>query len=413
MRLIHAAAFLSFRGFNTSGITNAEALPGPARTHRERRALAASAASSAPRPWQAPNLKTVPPARTQISSPKASKVSNVKKVDAVQPLSLLSRLLRRKRLPITFGQDSNINLADIDQLRQDLGLLTQGSQPDDAVFVAIDTEGSRDAAEIGISTLDTRDIMGITPDRRAANWISKVKHQHIVIDRKRVSPWTKDRLGTALFCTSSLKSADDARTLVISLLKLARQPNWSDSPRKVHLVGQSIAGDVRVLKRGPNLRIDLSDGSNSDFNFDRVYDTNMLSLVARSRGALFRGMSLGVLAQRLGVDAQYWSGSTVRGVHNASNDAAYTMMVMLLFAVRWDELPTALMSLPSGFPAPVQARQVVPREKTQGRLSFSVRERWNWQLRKERLAMEREQTPRSGLLGKVERAIFGLIWGWR
>jgi len=47
---------------------------------------------------------------------------------------------------------------------------------------------------------------------------------------------------------------------------------------------------------------------------------------------------LGKLVNWLGVPSQFRSGSTVVGCHNAGNDAAYTMMALLIMAVNWEHI---------------------------------------------------------------------------
>jgi len=238
---------------------------------------------------------------------------------------------------------------DILGLRKTLGLDDPNAKPQDAVFVSIDTEfRGEEVLEIGISSLDTRDIMDTAPGRYAKNWISKFKHQHLVIARTaNVSPSdTTFRLGGSLFCKSQWVGSSDARTLVLAQLRLARQGASSSAARTVHLVGQSIGGDIGLLQRSTSLRLDLTHGADSLFAFDGVFDTSEIAHAATEHGINFHSRQLGHLARTLHVDPRYWTDSGVRGTHNASNDAAYTLMVLLLLAVRWEELPQ-IVKMPS------------------------------------------------------------------
>lgn len=341
------ATFWSLRGFDASELRTAKAVPSPARAHRDRRRLANSVTEQRQQPIQRPNLTTVPSARDKVSSPQEPKSTVRRPAKSVHT----PRPLRRTRFPYV---PVNLPISDIDSLRQDLGLRGQTSKLEDAVYVAIDTEG-REITEIGISTLDTRDIQGIRPGRRAMNWISKIKHKHIVVRGPITRPIVDSRRSTSLFCTSDVASVVLARTLVLSTLRSARDTSPDHAKRRVHLVGQSIGTDVGALNRGA-LRLNLSHDPVADFTFDKVYDTLALGGMARKLGACLPSIRLGRLARSLEVDPKYWLANDVVGTHNASNDAAYTMMVMLLFAVRWDTLAEDLVMPP---PVPLHTRSPV------------------------------------------------------
>ena len=344
----------------------------------------------------------------------------------IQPTTF-SRLLRRVRLaqkpePVRLRLTKDPQEA-IDQLRLQMGLSNRGSRIEDGVYVAIDTEFTRNAVtEIGISSLDTRDIMDIVPDHRAANWISKVKHQHIVIKRhgmRREAPNHR-----CLFCKTQLRTPDDTRALVLQQLQQARQMSPSHDRRPVHLVGQSIAGDVGMLERCKMLRLDLSNGPNAEFSFDSVLDTAEIAQAACNNGVLLLSNRLGPLAQTLGVDSAYWLGRGVRGTHNAGNDAAYTMMVMLLFAVRWNDLPRELRKpTPALIPPSQQSlatEQAVKKQQKKLRKQTRMQERHaRLKFRKEldredrvlKSARKTAACENAGLLGKIGRTIKSLIWG--
>ena len=273
--------------------------------------------------------------KSRLKSRRKSKTEKLTaKVDVPKRRSLhkTERLERARKKPFRSPRTSGVA-----QLRQDLGLDGEASILEDAVYVSIDTEfRSRSVVELGVSTLDTRDIAGIKPDHRAANWISKVKHYHFVPTHYHSRD--ASRLGRAIFCTSQPASSASIRTIVLSLLQIARDRDGRC--RKVHVVGQSISSDLNILANSPTVRINFSNGDNADFSFDRVFDTASFATEAKRNGVHLPNSQLGPLAQRLGVDSRFRTGNTVLGTHNASNDAAYAMMVMLLFAVRWNELPS-------------------------------------------------------------------------
>ena len=79
--------------------------------------------------------------------------------------------------------------------------------------------------------------------------------------------------------------------------------------------------------------------------FDHTFDTYALADQAKFAGAHMPGKKLGQLAHWLGVEEKYKRPASYRepagsviGTHNAGNDATYTMMVLVLFAVRWPEI---------------------------------------------------------------------------
>lgn len=62
-------------------------------------------------------------------------------------------------------------------MRLSLGLKAKPTRaPKDAIFIAIDTEGSKaDLTELGISTFDTRDIKNVSPGPSALEWAKYIK----------------------------------------------------------------------------------------------------------------------------------------------------------------------------------------------------------------------------------------------
>jgi hypothetical protein len=59
-------------------------------------------------------------------------------------------------------------------------------QESDVVFVCVDIEAnernSTQITEIGIATLDARDIKSLAPGERGANWLSKIRARHFRIN---------------------------------------------------------------------------------------------------------------------------------------------------------------------------------------------------------------------------------------
>lgn len=107
------------------------------------------------------------------------------------------------------------------------------------------------------------------------------------------------------------------------------------------MVGQSLAVDMMLLEHDPRFQIKLEDLIGMNF---RIFDTYNLASSASERGVNFSSVSLRGIAYYLGIPHKYRDASSqgrvrgLRGWHNASNDAAYTMMCMLLFALRWNDI---------------------------------------------------------------------------
>jgi len=211
-----------------------------------------------------------------------------------------------------------------------------------AVLVAIDTESEKrgllnHVVEVGVTILRVRDIIGTAPGAFLSNWIAKLKHHHLVLD---ITTRPKKRMHSSLFGKSRFLSSEDAQIALKKILRECTGQNNGDSANPaVMLVGQSIDGDVNAL-RGPGVRLDIRDPATAGITFDKVFETLGFTIAARELGVRFPSGKLGQVVRSLGVDPKYVGTETdsVIGTHNASNDAAYTMMALLLYAIKWDDL---------------------------------------------------------------------------
>ncbi|KAK5115084.1 hypothetical protein LTR62_001781 [Meristemomyces frigidus] len=254
----------------------------------------------------------------------------------------------------------------IEQLRTLLQLGTgvegRGHAPQNAVIIALDTESEPSSfrttiVEIGITVLRLARINGVEPGLHLRQWMPKMEHRHIVIDTTRRP---KLRMSSSLFGSSMFLGPVAARILVCDILQACVSnkplPGFpasqsvdhnndmpaipDDEPSELYLVGQSIAGDAERLAAHPldlNLRNPADTGG---VHFTSTFDIYALTTLARSLGSPIPSGKLGYIAKFLGVDPVYWDTAkqSVRGTHNANNDAAYTMMALLLYAVRWKEV---------------------------------------------------------------------------
>ncbi|KAK0873466.1 hypothetical protein LTR87_011969 [Friedmanniomyces endolithicus] len=263
-------------------------------------------------------------------------------------------------------------------LQHALGLVGKPNQPANAVLVSIDAEFERSGlvdhvVEVGITILRIPNIYG---------WI-----------QAHVSP--KYRMRGSLFGKSLFMGAEDAKAAISKILHAAAthrplptghpwdpDPAFDDrleprQPADLILVGQSIATDIAALKVRP-LHIDLQPTAGSSTlrqegevglpRFNAIFDTLSLTQNARKLGAQFPSAKLGFVARLIGVDPEYWEGSSVIGAHNASNDAAYTMMVLLLHAIRGESLVKqgALEDAPAENGPVVYRSVMLPQKKSKG-----------------------------------------------
>ncbi|KAK5682347.1 hypothetical protein LTS10_005474 [Elasticomyces elasticus] len=271
-----------------------------------------------------------------------------------------------------------------------------------AVLVSIDTESERhglinNVVEVGITTLRVADIYGTEPGERIRNWSAAMEHHHIVLELTRKPA---QRMRSSLFGRSRFMGPDEANATIASILHAATRKKSLPAGMGIHssmenaestvtmpsanliLVGQSIAGDITALKGRPlgmTLRANLEPENAVEDEqthtrqpslprFGGIMGTLALTQYARRLGAELPSAQLGHVARALGVDPQYWDGSTVKGTHNASNDAAYTMMVLLLHAVRGDDLVKAggLEQVPVEEPRPGAGWKYLPARRKRG-----------------------------------------------
>lgn len=168
-------------------------------------------------------------------------------------------------------------------------------------------------------------------------------------------------------------------TTLLSSITTTPPPTPMTSPRII-VVGQSVWTDIVALRYDRSFRLHLpnmlkrktSTSSSSDSDPSSatittntpnspfyIFDTHKLALSASASGGQFiGGLRLASIALNLGIEAQYRTprtdtrqalqdfvhygsdplvGMDLKGCHNASNDAAYALMTMLLLGLRWRE----------------------------------------------------------------------------
>ena len=128
-----------------------------------------------------------------------------------------------------------------------------------------------------------------------------------------------------------------------SVLQRAANPPGDErpigrGPRKVVLVGHSVVRDLHSLYEPPGLALDFLGTDVFLMKPTTIFDTFMLAVAAKQQGAKIRERGLGFLVNWLGVHRRYQLYNSVKGCHNAGNDAAYTMMALLMYAIRWEKI---------------------------------------------------------------------------
>lgn len=216
--------------------------------------------------------------------------------------------------------------------------------PEDALIVSFDTEwerrGLRDhVVEIGVTTLDTRDIYNTAPGPFAHDWFSKAKTYHYVVD---ITRRPTSRMRSCYFSDDMFAGIAAVKTDLLSILRQSAHPPYDGTkrpgPRKVVLVGHSVAVDLTQMWRSPGLWLDFFSKEVFLTRPIMAFDTVMLTDAAIQLGARMPSVKLGHLVNWLGVHPQYRHENSVIGCHNAGNDSAYTMMTLLIFATRWEDI---------------------------------------------------------------------------
>lgn len=140
------------------------------------------------------------------------------------------------------------------------------------------------------------------------------------------------RMKSSRFGWSALLSADQAKAKVLDILRSIKS---RDGKRRIAFVGQSLLSDLDALRRSPNLHLDLLSPDYTDLGIVTTFDTYMLGHLWRREGGVVSSLRLSPLAKAVDVNPKYFTDQDqLRGWHNASNDAAYTMMILLNLLAR-------------------------------------------------------------------------------
>lgn len=200
------------------------------------------------------------------------------------------------------------------------GLEPQRANPESWIlFVSVDVEAfehnQRLITEVGISTLDTKALLGIQPGVRGSNWVGKIRSHHFRV-REHGHLVNKDHVEG---CPEKFDFGESGWISIKDVSKVLEEcchPAWvshSCETYKVVLVGHDVSADVRYFNKiGLNI---------VEMFFDYIDTSNLYKASNRDN----RQYSLSALLLQYGIAA--------RNLHNAGNDARFTLDVMVAIAL--------------------------------------------------------------------------------
>lgn len=207
------------------------------------------------------------------------------------------------------------------------------------VFVCVDVEAYERAqhkiTEIGIATLDTRELIGLTPGADGVEWSKKIRARHFriseyrhLVNRDFVHGCPeKFRFGKSTFvslqeaaqhiadCFHAPFGAHDSNGAGTAYT-LAADQHGAEERRNVVILGHATAGDIRYLQK-------LGFDPTKVENIIEALDTAVMYRAWRREQ---QSTGLTRILRSFGIDSFY--------AHNAGNDAVFTVQAMLAICVR-------------------------------------------------------------------------------
>ncbi|TGO84134.1 hypothetical protein BPOR_0545g00060 [Botrytis porri] len=204
---------------------------------------------------------------------------------------------------------------------------TKFMMEDAVVFVCIDVEAyemnNNIITEIGVATLDVLDITNMEPGVLGENWRKAIRARHFRIKENMHLNNTKHVQGCAgsfEFGTSEIVYRDDAPRVVGSCFKYpfsdpSPSPDLADQKRNIILVGHDVDADIRFLRQ-----------IGYEINNLKLHEGCDTTLMWRALKREVNPRSLSAILADIGIAA--WN------LHNAGNDAVYTLQAMLGIACK-------------------------------------------------------------------------------
>ncbi|OHE94659.1 QDE-2-interacting protein [Colletotrichum orchidophilum] len=198
------------------------------------------------------------------------------------------------------------------------------------VFVCIDIEVAEEhhgtVLEIGVSILDTNYLVGVPPGENGCNWVPFIKTRHFITEdyrhirnRKYIKGCPElFNFGKSEYPKLS-ELAHEVRTAVSDLSFDGHEDvaEADKRPRNIVLLGHDLGADLGYMKK---MGVELWSISGVA---SRTLDSKDMHQAWRAES---QGRSLGMVLTDLGIAHS--------NLHNAGNDAAYTMQAMLGVAVK-------------------------------------------------------------------------------
>ncbi|OGM41025.1 hypothetical protein ABOM_010301 [Aspergillus bombycis] len=190
------------------------------------------------------------------------------------------------------------------------------------VFISIDVESNehyhKQITEVGISTLDTLDLVGMSPAEDGAHWRTKIKSRHLRVEEyaHHVNQhFVAGCPGNFNFGTSEWVSAKDLGATVQDAFQISSSSSPTHAPRHLILVGHAISSDIQYLRQ-IGIRTERKPGGTA--GFIGTVDTAEFFRIIRGEPTTRK---LADILQEFHMTGWH--------LHNAGNDARYTMEVML------------------------------------------------------------------------------------
>lgn len=207
------------------------------------------------------------------------------------------------------------------------------------VFVCVDVEAyERDhnkITEVGIATLDTRELVGLAPGADGVEWSKKIRARHFriqehrhLVNRKFIQGYPDNfRFGQSTFvplrkaaqhireCFQAPFGALDSNSTKTTN-PLPADPSRAEEQRNLIFLGHAPEGDIRYLRK-------IGFDPTSMKNIIETLDTAVMYRVWRREQ---QTPGLTKILRFFDIDSFY--------AHNAGNDAVFTVQAMLAICVR-------------------------------------------------------------------------------
>ncbi|KNG87707.1 hypothetical protein ANOM_003919 [Aspergillus nomiae NRRL 13137] len=190
------------------------------------------------------------------------------------------------------------------------------------VFISIDVESNehyhKQITEVGISTLDTLDLVGMSPAEDGAHWRDKIKSRHLRVQEyaHHVNQhFVAGCPGNFDFGTSEWVSANHLGATVQDAFQVSSSSSPTRAPRHLILVGHAINSDIQYLRQ---IGVRMERKPEGTAGFIGTVDTAEFFRIIRGEPTTRK---LADILQEFNMTGWH--------LHNAGNDARYTMEVML------------------------------------------------------------------------------------